>query len=151
MTGGVTMPKFTAGLILGALIFGLLVHVSRGQVAGARVKNKDIPQGDILNMDISVDRAPNLDGTLFARIGPDGDSDRITLTCNLNNGGTVCQAGTRLPLDAKVGKWTIRNISFQTSAPSPEKKLTAEGDLSFQVVPHGEIILPDSATISNIK
>lgn len=145
------MFKFIAGAILGALIFGVVVHVSRGQVATANLQVQKIRQGDVINMGVSVDRPPNLDGRLFVRVGPDGGDAQVTLDCNLNKDATKCQVGNRMPLDAKPGKWTIKNITFQTLAPSPEKTLTSNGDLSFQVISRDDVILPNSATISDIK
>jgi len=146
------MLKFIAGVILGALVFGIVVHVSRGQAATANVKAKEIRQGDIINVDVSVDRAPSLDGRLFVHVGPDGGEAILTLVCNLSKDATKCQTGDRMPLDAKLGKWTIGKIGFQASAPSSEKMLILKnGDLSFQVVPHGEVVLPNSATVSDIK
>jgi hypothetical protein len=145
------MPKFFVGVILGALIFGIVAHVSRGQVATADVKAKEIRQGDIINMDVAVDRAPNLDGRLYVHVGPDGGDDQITLNCNLNKDATRCQAGDRMPLDAKLGKWTIRKIAFQALAPSPEKELAKSGATSFQVIPRNGVVVPSSATVSDIK
>jgi len=145
------MRKFISGVVLGAVIFGIVVHVSRGQVATTNVKAKEIRQGDIVDMDVSVDRAPSLDGRLFVRVGPDGGGDQLTLNCNLSKDATKCQVGDRMPLDAKLGEWTIKKISFQALASSPEKELMKNGDLSFQVVPRGEVILPTSAAVSDIK
>jgi len=145
------MVKFVSGVVLGAAIFGIVAHVSPGQVATAEVKVKVIRQGDILNMDVSVDRAPNLDGTLSVLVGPDGDEAQVRLNCSLNKDTTKCQVGNRIPLDAKLGKWAIKKITFQALAPSPEKELRKSGDLSFQIVPHRDLIIPDSATVSNIE
>jgi hypothetical protein len=55
-----------------------------------------------------------------------------------------------MPLDAKLGKWVIAEISFTALAGRP-KVLTNHGDSSFEVNEHGKIIVPDSATISDIK
>lgn len=145
------MHKFIAGAVLGALIFGNIVHLGRAQVATANLRAREIRQGDILNMDVSVDRAPNLDGRLYVHVGPDGGDDQLTLFCNLSKDATKCQVGDRMPLDAKLGKWSVRKITFQALAPSPEKELMKNGDLLFQVVSHGEVILPNSATVSDIK
>ncbi len=146
------MVKFIVGVILSALIFGIVVHVSRGQAtATANLQAQKIRQGDVINMDVSVDRPPNLDGKLFVRVGPDGGDAQVTLDCNLNKDAAKCQVGNRMPLDAKPGKWTIKSISFQTLAPSPEKALTKNGDLSFQVISREDVILPNSATVSDIK
>jgi hypothetical protein len=145
------MQRFIAGIFVGALIFGIVVHISRGQTATANIKAKEIRQGDVLDVDVSVDRAPNLNGTLYITVAPDGGGDQFPLTCGLEKDATKCSGNSRMPLEAKLGKWTITKISFQASAPSSEKELKRNGVLSFQVVPHGELILPDRATVSDIK
>lgn len=146
------MRKFVAGIAVGVLVVGLGVRFSRGQeTETTRMAASKVIQGGIINMDVTVNRAPSLDGTIYVHIGPEGGTDQLTLRCNLNTGATTCQSGERMPLDAKLGKWTIRKITFQPLAPSPEKELTKSGDLSFQVIPHGEVVFPDSATVSGIK
>lgn len=145
------MHRFLAGVALGALILGIVVHVSRGQVATADVKAKQVRQGDVIDADVSVDPAPSLDGVVYLHVGPDGGADQLVLSCGLPKAVTKCEASGRMPLDAKLGKWTIMKISFQPSAPSAEKELSRNGDLSFQVDPHGDVVLPDSATVSGIK
>lgn len=145
------MKKFVAGLALGILVVGLGVRFSRGQESETTRMAGKVMQGGIINMDVTVNRAPSLDGRIYVRVGPEGGNDELTLPCNLNTGATMCQAGERMPLDAKLGKWTIRKITFQPLASSPEKELTKGGDLSFQVIPHGEVVFPNSATVSGIK
>jgi len=145
------MHRFVLGVVLSTLIFAIAVRISGGQIATANFKAKEIRQGDNIDMDISVDRAPSVDGTIYVHVGPDGDTDELILNCGLGKDATKCQASGRVPVDAKLGKWTIRKISFQTLAPAPEKELAKNGDLSFQVVPHGILTLPDSATVSDIK
>jgi hypothetical protein len=145
------MHKFIVGLVLGVFMFALFTHISRGQSASTNVKNGEIKQGDILNMDVTVEKAPSVDGRIFVDVGPDAGASPVTLLCNLNRDSTKCQAGERLPLDAKVGKWVVMKISFQPLASSPAKELNKHGESSFQVVPRRDIILPDSATISDIK
>ena len=145
------MRKFVSGIILGAAVFAIVANVSRGQVATAEVKTKEIRQGDTLSMDVSVDRAPNLDGRILVRISPDGGGLQIEMNCTLNRDETKCQTGTRLPLDAKLGKWVIKAISFQSFAQAPEKELAKSGSLFFQVTQHQEIILPNKATVSDLK
>lgn len=146
------MLKFISGLVLGAAIFGIVAHLCRGQATTAEVKAKDVRQGDDFWMDVSVDKAPNFDGTLNVWVSPDGGGAPIELSGNLNKGMKTCQPHNRMPLNAKLGKWTINRITFQTFAqPQAEKELTKSGLTSFQVVPHGEVILPDGATVSDIR
>jgi len=143
--------RLVPGLALGAVIFAIAVRLSGGQAATANFKAREIRQGDNIDMDVSVDRAPSVDGTIYVHVGPEGGADQLTLSCGLNKESTRCQASNRVPLDAKLGNWTIIRISFQPLASSPEKDLAKNGDLSFQVVPHGSVTLPDSATVSDIK
>jgi hypothetical protein len=145
------MHKFISGLGLAVLMFALLAHISRGQSASTNLKSIEIKQGDILNLDVTVEKAPNVDGRIFVDAGPDGGPAEITLRCNLDRDSTKCQAGERLPLDAKVGKWVVTKISFQPLAPAPPKELTKHGELSFQVFARRDVFLPESATISDIK
>ncbi|MFZ0638174.1 MAG: hypothetical protein WA020_13910 [Candidatus Acidiferrales bacterium] len=146
------MRKFVAGMAVGILVIGLGVRFSGGQESETtRMSAGNVMQGGIVNMDVTVNRAPSLDGRIYVRVGPEGGNDQLTLLCNLNTGAAMCEAGERMPLDAKLGKWTIRKITFQPLASSPEKELTTSGDVSFQVTPHGEVVLPDSATVSEIK
>jgi hypothetical protein len=151
IAGGIDMSKLIYGLVFGAAIFGIATHISQGQVATAEVKTKEIRQGDTLSMDVSVDRAPNLDGRIVVRISPDGGGLQIEMNCTLNRGETKCQTGTRLPLDAKLGKWMITAISFQSFAQAPVRELVKGGSLFFQVTQHQEIILPNNATVSDLK
>lgn len=146
------MLKFISGLVLGAAIFGIVAHMSRWKVTAAEVKVKDVRQGDDFWMDVSVDKAPNFDGTLNIWVTPDGGGTQIKLSGNLNKDMLTCQPHTRMPLDAKLGKWTINKITFQTFVqPQIERELMKSGVTSFQVIQHVEVILPGSATVSDIQ
>src|SRR5271154_6133081 len=102
-------------------------------------------------MDVTLDKAPNRDGVISVRVIPDGVSNApLDLTCGLGASQTKCQASARMPLDAKPGKWIISQISFMPITGEP-KKLMEHGDSAFEVVAHGDIILPDSATVTDIK
>jgi hypothetical protein len=146
-----TMRKFVAGVAFGILILGLGVRISRGQQSSTvQMAHKEIKQGDILNLDVTVDKAPNLTGTIQVIATSDGGGD-FGMTCHLDPGQTKCGVGQNVPLDAKLGKWTIRQVAFIPSAGGPMKDLTKQGDLSFQIIAHGDVILPDGATISDIR
>jgi hypothetical protein len=82
------MHKFIAGLVLGVSMFALLAHISWGQEATANLKITELKQGDILNMDVAVERAPNVDGRIFVEAGPDGGPAQVTATCNLSKDST---------------------------------------------------------------
>jgi hypothetical protein len=124
------MYKTIAVLVMAAAILGLVVRVSRGQVATTSIKPKEIRQGDILNMNVFVDRAPNRDGSLTAYVGPIGGTDQLPVSCQFGKGSTECQVGTVVPLDAKLGKWTVKRIVFQASGGS-ERNLAKKGRLDI--------------------
>jgi hypothetical protein len=146
-----TMP-FLMFIALATVLTGIASHTARGQEAGtAHMEKAKVTQGDNIFMDVALDKAPNRDGVIYVRVIPDGVSNApLDLTCGLGASQTKCQASARMPLDARLGKWIISQISFMPISGEP-KKLMEHGDSSFEVVAHGDIILPDSATISDIK
>lgn len=145
------MLKFAAGLIVGLLLLGFVTYISRGQSAAVNVKSKEIRQGDNVTMEVTVDKAPNLDGKIYVAAAPIDSKDEIGLTCNLNSGSTTCQVGGPVPLDAKLGKWAVTRVVFQTLAPEKPKTLLQHGEASFQVVARTDVVQPDSATVTDIK
>jgi hypothetical protein len=144
------MLKFMSGLFLGAVLLGIVVHVSRGQVATTDLQTKGIHQGDNVSMIVSLDRPSNVAGVLTVHASSQ-DGGLFSLACNLTNGASGCGMTNRLPLDAKTGKWSIKKITFQNVfASNSEKELTINGEMSFTVAAHGEIMYPQSATVSSI-
>jgi hypothetical protein len=145
------MEKFFAGVVVGVLMLGLGVRISRGQGASTvQMAHKEIRQGDVLNLDVTVDKAPNLSGTIQVVAISNGAGD-LGMTCHLEPAQTKCETGQRIPLDEKLGDWTVSKITFMPLGGPPAKELTVHGDLSFRVIAHGDIVLPDSATVSDIK
>jgi hypothetical protein len=146
------MRKFIVGVSLGAVILVLFAHVVRGQISGtAQMTNSKVTQGDNMAMKVLLDRASNRDGSIGVTVFPEGATNGgLGLSCGLASGQDSCQATARMPLDAKLGRWVVAEIAF-TPVSGQEKTLLKHGDLSFQVVAHGEIVLPESATISDIK
>ena len=143
------MLKFISGIALGAVLFGIVVHTSKGQSATAQMKTKEIRQGGDLVMDISVDRAPNFYGTVTIYVGQaDSAESSIHLNCSLGKDKSTCQAGTTLAPDTKLGKWTLKKITFKSGLETSEEALKMNDEVSFQVVAHGEVINPRSATIN---
>lgn len=134
------------------IVNGTVGHTARGQAAAtAHMGNPKITQGDNMSVDVTLDQGSNLDGSVYVQAFPDGSTDNaVGLSCGVEASQTKCQAGARMPLDAKLGKWVIAKITFTPLSGQP-KVLTEHGDVSFEVVPHSGIVLPDSATISNIK
>jgi hypothetical protein len=145
------MLKFTAGLVAGIVLLGLFTHTSRGQGATANMKAGDIRQGDTFAIDLTIDKAPNLDGGVYVGMAPDGGEVEMTSRCNLPMGTTTCRATATVALGAKTGKWSIAKFAFQPAAGGPEKELTKHGDLSFRIVARTDVIEPDSATVTAIK
>jgi hypothetical protein len=146
------MLKIMMGAALGILLVGLATDMTHGQAAGTtQVRNAEVTQGDVVTMDVTVDKAANIEGTVYVIAFPDGMTNGgVTAQCTLATGKTTCTPRERVPLDAKLGKWVITEITFQPLA-GEKRVLSKHGDSSFQVVAHGKIVLPDSATISNIK
>jgi hypothetical protein len=142
------MLKFISGIALGVVLFGIVVHTSKGQSATAQMKTKEVRQGDNLYMDISVDRAPNFYGTIKVYVAQVESESKIQLNCSLGKDKTTCQAGTTLPPDTKLGKWTVKKIAFQSGLETSEEELKLNDEVSFHVVAHGEVINPRSATIN---
>jgi hypothetical protein len=134
------------------LLHGAVGYAVHGQAAATtHMGNPKITQGDNMSVDVTLDQGANLDGSVYVQAFPDGSTDNgVGLGCGVEASQTKCQAGARMPLDAKLGKWVIAKITFTPVSGQP-KVLTEHGDASFEVVPHSGIVLPDSATISNIK
>jgi hypothetical protein len=146
-----TIVTLLLSAALGILI-AISAHTTRGQAAGtAHLENAKITQGDTISMDVTLDKASNLPGVIRVIAFPEGAANGgVNLACGLNAAQTTCKAAAGMPLDAKLGKWFISRITFQPASGEP-KLLSEHGDSSFEVVPHGEIVLPDSATVSDIK
>jgi hypothetical protein len=140
------------GFVLAMFVLAIPARTTPGQEAStAHMENVKVKQGDNLSMDLTLDKASNLAGSIVVKISPDGTPDKeINLGCGLEAGRTKCAASTRIPLDGKLGKWTISQIRFAPITGEP-KLLTEHGDSSFEVTAHGEIVLPDSATVSDLK
>jgi hypothetical protein len=139
-------------LTLVVILGGVSLRATHGQSAGtARVMAGKVVQGQILYMDVELDKASNLSGEINVAVSSDAPPNvRLNLSCGLNEEQTKCQATVRVPLDVQVGKWAISEITFIPLGGVP-KVLAKHGDSSFEVVPHGVIVLPDSATISDVK
>jgi|ERR1700722_2905581 hypothetical protein len=140
------------GFALAMLVTGIPARATPGQETGtARMEKAKIKQGDNITMDVAVDKASNFGGMIYARIHPDGvPTDRIDLGCRLAVSQTHCTANGTIPLGAKLGKWVISQITFTPDTGEP-KVLMEHGDSSFEVVAHGDLVLPNSATVSDIK
>ncbi len=127
-------------------------YTARGQVSGtAQMNSSRVSQGSTISMTVSLDKAPNFPGVVRVTVSPEGEnSGSAVLTCSVGSGQNSCDATAWISLEAKLGRWSVSEISFQPTA-SDTKVLNKQGALAFEVVPHGAIVLPDSATISDIK
>ena len=141
-----------SGFGLAILVTGIPARATPRQEAGtAHMEKAKISQGDNIFLDVAVDKASNFAGIIYVRVNPDGiPNDRIDLGCRLAASQTHCTANGTIPLDAKLGKWVISQITFTPDTGEP-KRLMEHGDSSFEVVAHGDIVLPNSATVSDIK
>jgi hypothetical protein len=139
-------------VVFGGMLTGISSHTTRGQASTTtRMLNAKIPQGDNISMDLTLDRAPNVSGSIGVTAFPEGAvNGGISMGCNITSGSAKCTAGVSVPLDAKLGKWVISEITFKPYA-GTAKTLAKHGDTSFEVVAHGQLILPDGATVSDIK
>jgi len=144
-----TLVVWVAAVIV---LIGIGAHGTRGQAAGAvRMENAKVTQGENMTMEVTLDQAPSLSGSVYVTALPDGATNGgITLNCVIGSSQKACLVGTRVPLDAKLGRWTVSEIGFVPLAGAP-KALSKHGDSSFEVIAHGPIVLPDSATVSNIQ
>jgi hypothetical protein len=149
--GEARMRKFVAGIVLGAVVV-FLANVALGQMSATTEMNiAKIMQGQNVSVKLTLNQASNFPASVGVNILPDGQTvGGLTLTCGLDQGQSTCEPSARIPLNAKAGKWNISEITFQPVS-GEQKVLSKHGDLSFEVVPHGNIVLPGSATISEIK
>jgi hypothetical protein len=150
------MKNITPLLVL--VTFGILLtvvpaHTARGQANGTtHMENPKVKQGDYPTMDIVLDKASNLPGSVSVTAFPEGMTNGgVTFSCGLQASQSQCKAVTSMPLDAKIGKWNIDAITFAPSPSGSVKVLAKHGESSFEVIAHGEVILPDGATVSDIK
>jgi hypothetical protein len=133
-------------LALGILISITCVQFSKGQTEATPQVAHQVKQGDIISITITLDKAPNFDGgPLSVSIAPvAGGIPPIGTNTSLQRGEREISLHLRIPLDAPTGRWAVSEITFNGS------KLELHGHSFFDVVPHGELVVPSSATISHI-
>jgi hypothetical protein len=147
------MNDFLAGVAFGVLVLGLGVRIIRGQESTAlQMARKEIKQGSLLTLDVTVDKAPNVNGTVFFIANPENSTGEIGSNCPVPAGQTKCQMSVAIPLDEQLGEWVISRVTFAPSAGGQKpKELVKRGDLAFQIIAHGDIVVPDGATVSEIR
>lgn len=133
-------------------VIGIPAHPARRQTSStAHMGTTKVTQGDNVSITLVLDKASNLAGSIGVTTMPEGVvNGGLSLGCNVNPGQTQCTATSTMALDAKLGKWVVSGITFTPFA-GQAKALAKHGDSLFEVVAHGEVILPDSATVSDIK
>jgi hypothetical protein len=138
---------------LATALVGIAIHTTRGQASGTTHMEKTrVMQGEYPTMDVVLDKASNRPGSVSVTALPEGMTNGgVTFSCGLPVSQTQCKASTSMPLDAKIGKWNIDTITFTPAPSGSVKVLGKHGESSFEVVAHDEIVLPDSATVSDIK
>jgi hypothetical protein len=144
-----TMLLFVAPALFLAVV---PARPARAQAAGtANMQNGKVTQGDNVTMDVTLDKVSTVAASIVVSALPEGrPTGGVNLSCTLDAGQNACNATARVPLNAAIGKWDISRITF-TPVSGQEKVLSQNGHPSFEVVAHGEIVLPGTATISNIK
>ncbi len=147
------MRKMITGIALGAFLVAVPTYMTRGQAKNemTQVKTPKVEQGKLLSMDVSVDKAANVDADVYVDATPEGPPSEVQLNCHLSEGQTKCTAARNLAVDAKLGRWVISRITFAPVGGGGQVQLAKHGDTSFEVVPGVKIVSPDSATISGIK
>jgi hypothetical protein len=148
------MLKVAIRVVLGLAVFGIVAHVRRGQKsASAEMKATKIRQDDLVSMDVLVDKAPNFYGTVRVYVGPTDSADgKATLICGLEMDKKTCHASGTLPEDGQTGKWAVeRSRSSQACDQVSSKELKKNDNVAFEVIPHVDIVYPQSATITNVQ
>jgi hypothetical protein len=139
-------------LTLSAICVAGADQIVAKQNANAQMTKEPIRQGSTLQITVTLDRAPNTNGRVFADVGPaDGSLPALSTNVQIGKGQTEVSMYGILALDAKLGKWVIRKLSYQPEGGEGSKELTLSGDLSFQVSPHEEVIVPSGAKVTQIK
>jgi hypothetical protein len=134
-------------LVLVILVFGLQTFGQ--QKAEMQIASDKIKQGSQVTFQVTLDRASNVDGGVFITIVPEGGVSGYSL--EFNRGMSAKEAKTtisaQLPFDAKIGEWTVTQVSFHPSGGLPIQQLTKSGELSFEVIEHGPLAFPTGASI----
>jgi len=136
-----------AALIVPICLLSLLIGIRLSGQQEAKVeKPKNVKQGSTLPLEINTDKASNVSASyLNVQIGPVG-GDAVTGGNCGNFQGTKAACGLAIPFDAKLGTWKIMKVTFNAGT-GLSKDLTPTGDLTFEVTPHENLVLPSQAAI----
>ena len=132
------------------LTFG--IQIAARQNASSQMSKEPIRQGSAIEITVTLDKASNTGGRVYAELTPDGEKSAAAGVQGATTKGqtSVSLRGT-LTLEAKLGKWRITKMQYIPAAAQQGTDLALSGDLSFRVDPHEEIIVPPSATVTQIK
>ena len=115
------------------------------QAASVQSSNDTVQQGKPINFKIKLDRPLNVPGAIFvAAKGAEGRE--LNFGQGLGpDGGTNVEVSGFVNLGAPAGKYKIE--LFVQPAGLERTRLSATGNLSFEVTKHGEIVLPSRAEV----
>jgi hypothetical protein len=146
------MKRFILTVAVLGVILTCGIRIAAKQSATAQVSKEAIRQGSTLKIAVTLDRGPNTDGVVLAEVAPiDANSQPLGMGTNVRKDQTTTTLELLLPLDAKLGKWVVKKISYRPAGTLDVKELTTSGDLSFEVSAHEEIIVPSAARVTQIK
>lgn len=146
------MKRYLVGVAAVVVMLTCGLSITAKQNATAQMSKEAIRQGSAIEITITLDKAPNTDGRVYAELTPDGDKVAAASAQSATAKGqtTVTLRGT-LTLDAKLGMWRITKMQYFPATAQQGTDLALSGDLSFQVAPHGEITVPSGANVTQIK
>ncbi len=146
------MKRSVVAIVAFGVILACGIRIASGQNANTQMSKEPVLQGSILEITVTLDKAPNSGGELYVDVAPaDGSSPAVNLSASVAKGQVSVSVSRIFPLEATLGKWIVKRIAYMPSAGQEQKDLTLSGDLSFQVGPHEEIIVPSGAKVIEIK
>jgi hypothetical protein len=112
----------------------------------ARVTVPDIAKaGETVNLDITVDKAPNFDGGGLTVIITGPNNLNISSGCSLPRGERTCRYPFHLPPDAQEGTWSVTKLLFFTGSRQIDLSFKP---LPFQVIANSGLVFPTSAEVT---
>ena len=117
-----------------------------GQQAASVQASKDtVRQGKSINFQIKLDRPVNVPAAVFV-FARDAEGHELSYGTGLSpESGTSVEVGGLVGLNTPAGKFKIE--LFVEPRGLERTRLSATGDLSFEVTKHGEIVLPSRAEV----
>jgi len=137
------IPKLIAPVLC---LLGLLIAVGVSGQQEAKVEMaKKVEQGSNITFQITTDKTANVGGGVAVQIAP-ADGSQTLNSSNYALNDRTATIGFTMPFDAKLGKWKVVKVSFSGTG-GISKDLTPSGDLTFEVTPHGTLVLPSDAKV----